>query len=97
VEAKCHEDGLSAHWQIFHDRVLEPILHRDAPPSLSELCEKYGVAAPATASNMIVTVKRRFQNTLRRYLRDSSLSEEGAQEELLELQRYFPAIAQDRE
>jgi len=96
VEAKCHEDGLSAHWQIFHDRVLEPILNREAPPSLPELCEKYGVATPAAASNMIVTVKRRFQNTWRRYLRDSSLSEEGAQEELLELQRHFPEIAQDR-
>jgi RNA polymerase sigma-70 factor (ECF subfamily) len=97
VEAKCHADGLSAHWHLFHDRVLEPILNRDVPPSLPELCEKYGVATPAAASNMIVTVKRRFQNALRRHLRDSSLSEDGTQEELLELQRYFPEIAQDRQ
>ena len=95
VEAKCHEDGLSPHWHLFHDRVLEPILNRSEPPPLPELCKKYGLAEPGTASNMIVTVKRRFQDTLRRRLREASLSEDGTQEELLELPRFFPEIAQD--
>jgi len=95
VEAQCHEDGLIAHWHIFCDRVLAPILHRTEPPSLPELCEKHGVAEPGKASNMIVTVKRRFQDTLRRRLRDSVLSDEGMRAELHDLQQFFPEIAQD--
>ncbi len=95
VEAKCHEDGLSSHWRLFHDRVLEPLVGRTDPPSLAELGEKHGVADPGKASNMIITVKRRFQEALRRHLRDSVLSDEGLQEELGELKRFFPKIAQD--
>jgi len=95
VEAQCHEDGLSAHWHIFRDRVLAPILDRIEPASLPGLCKKHGVAGPAKASNMIVTVKRRFQETLRRRLRDSVLSNEGMREELHDLQQFFPEIAQD--
>jgi len=95
VEAKCHEDGLSAHWHVFHDRLLEPILSRTDPPSLPEICKRYGLAEPGTASNMMVTVKRRFHDTLRRHVRAANLSENGGQEELRELQRFFPEIAQD--
>ena len=95
VEAKCHEDGLSAHWHIFRDRVLQPILNRTDPPPLERLCEKYGVAEPAKASNMIVTVKRRFQDALRQRLRDSVLSDDGMREELRELRGFFPELAQD--
>jgi len=97
VEASCHEDCLSAHWHLFHDRLVEPILSRTDPPVLPELCEKYGVAEPGRASNMIVTVKRRFQGTLQRLLRDSVLSDDGLKEELHEFQRFFPEIAQDAE
>jgi len=95
VEAKCHEDGVSAHWHIFHDRVLQPILERSDPPPLQTLCEKYGIAEVGKASNMIVMVKRRFRDTLRRCLRDSVLSDAEAQEELQELKRFFPGMAQD--
>ena len=95
VEAKCHEDGLSAHWHIFHDRFLQPILDKSAAPPLPRLCEKYGIAETGKASNMMVTVKRRFQDALRRRLRDSVLSDEGMREELHDLQQFFPEIAQD--
>jgi len=95
VEAKCHEDGLSAHWHIFHDRVLQPVLERSDPPALQNLCDQYGIAEAGKASNMIVTVKRRFQDTLRRRLRESVLSDAEAKEEIQELKRFFPEMAQD--
>ncbi len=97
VEAKCHEDGFSAHWHIFDERVLQPILEESEPPSLQTLCERYAVAEVPKASNMIVTVKRRFQEALRRHLRDSVLSDEGLEEELRELKQFLPEIAQDVE
>ena len=38
VEVKCHEDGKTVHWNVFRDRVLEPIAERTAPTSLKEIC-----------------------------------------------------------
>ena len=97
TEAQCYEQGKSAHWHVFHDRVLQPILERSAAPSLSILCERYGIADTSKASNMIITVKRRFQDSLRRHLRQSVESDAELREEMQELQRFFPEIAQDRE
>jgi hypothetical protein len=34
-------------------------------PSLGELCQKYGIESTAKASNMIITVNRRFQAAFR--------------------------------
>jgi len=65
VENKCRQDGKTVHWRIFHDRVLEPIMDGTNSPSLQEVCDKYGIQDDAKASNMIVTVKRRFQAALR--------------------------------
>jgi hypothetical protein len=97
TEAQCHEQGKSAHWHVFHDRVLQPILERTDSPSLSILCERYGIADTSKASNMIITVKRRFQEGLRRHLRQSVASDAEMREEIQELQRFFPEIAQDPE
>jgi hypothetical protein len=97
AESKCHEQGKSAHWHVFHDRILQPILERSDAPSLSDLCTRYGIADTSKASNMIITVKRRFQDILRRHLRQSVASDAEMRDEMQELQRFFPEIAQDRE
>ena len=97
VEAKCHEDSKGVHWQVFYDKVLQPIIDGTDSPSLKEICEKYGIKDDAKASNMIVTVKRRFQAALKKQLRDSVVSEEQISGELEEIKRFFPKIAQDGE
>jgi len=95
VEAKCHEDGKTVHWHIFHDRVLEPIMEKNEPPSMTEICRRYGIQSEATASNMMVTVKRRFQIVLKSHLRNLVVSEEQVDEELAEIMRFLPKMAQD--
>ena len=95
VEAKCHEDGKTVHWHVFHDRVLEPIMEKTEPPSMKEICRKYAVENEAKASNMMVTVKRRFQTALRSHLRSLVVSEEQVDEELAEIMRFLPKMAQD--
>jgi len=95
VEAKCHEDGKTVHWHIFHDRVLEPIMEKNEPPSMTEVCRRYGIQSEATASNMMVTVKRRFQTVLKSHLRNLVVSEEQVDEELAEIMRFLPKMAQD--
>ncbi|MHC4326984.1 MAG: RNA polymerase sigma factor [Planctomycetota bacterium] len=95
VEAKCHEDGKTVHWHVFHDRVLDPIMEKTDPPSMKEICRKYAIESEATASNMMVTVKRRFQTALRNHLRGLVVSEEKIDEELAEIMRFLPKMAQD--
>ena len=97
TESQCHEHGKSVHWHVFHDRVLQPILERQKAPRLSDLCLRYGIADTGTASNMIITVKRRFQDTLLRRLRESVASDADLEDELQALHRFFPDIAQDHE
>ncbi|MFC1794659.1 RNA polymerase sigma factor [Planctomycetota bacterium] len=95
VEAKCHQDGKTVHWHIFYDRILEPIMEKTEPPSMKEICRKYAVESEAKASNMMVTVKRRFQTALRNHLRSLVVSEDQVGEELAEIMRFLPKIAQD--
>lgn len=97
VEMKCHSDGKGVYWQVFCERILQPIIDGTAPPSLKDICERYRIREAAKASNMIVTVKRRFQAALRRHLRDSVVSEEQVGTELEEIKRFFPRIAQEGE
>lgn len=95
AEAKCHEDGKTVHWHIFHDRILEPIMDKTKVPSMTEICRRYGIDSETKASNMVVTVKRRFQTVLRNHLRSLVVSEDQVNEELTEIMRFLPKIAQD--
>ena len=95
VEAQCHEDNKTVHWYVFRDRLLQPILNRAEPPSLKEICGTYGIDSEASASNMIVTVKRRLQKAMRQHLRRSVTSDGLVDGEMEELRRFFPKIAQE--
>jgi len=95
VQAECTADGLEVHWRVFQDRVLQPILQESEPPSMAQVCRQYGIAAEATASNMLVTIKRRFQSTLKKHLRCTVLSEADADEELQDMLRTWGIGAQE--
>ena len=95
VESTCHRDGKTVHWHLFHDRVLAPITDRANPVPLAAICARYGIEDEAQASNMIVTIKRRFQKHLTEHLRKSVMSDELLADELDEIKRFFPKIAQE--
>ena len=95
VERDCHREGKAVHWHLFYDRVLAPIMDRTDALSLKEICTKYGIEDEPKASNMIVTVKRRFQRLLREHLRKSVMSDDLLADELEEIKRFFPKIAQE--
>lgn len=95
VEAKCHEEGKTVHWHVFHDRVLDPIMEKTAAPSMKDICQKYAIESEGKASNMMVTVKRRFQTALRNHLRGLVVSEDQVDDELAEIMRFLPKMAQD--
>jgi hypothetical protein len=89
VQAKCLTDDKELHWQVFQDRILRPIMDNTRAPSLKEICDKYGIEDEKKASNMIVTVNRRFRAALKRYLRRSVSQDVEVDEELVELMQMF--------
>jgi hypothetical protein len=73
------------YWQVFNDRVVIPILDNSAPPSLTELCRRYSIQPEKKVSNMIITVKRRFQGILRRILSETMEADVSVEDELADL------------
>jgi DNA-directed RNA polymerase specialized sigma24 family protein len=89
VEVECRQSGMAVHWDMFNDRVLNPILASTEPRHLEELCHKYGIESTTRASSMIFAVKRRFQAAAKRLLRESVASEQEIDEEMLELMKFL--------
>lgn len=63
------DNNKPTHWQVFHDRLLDPVLRGGEVPSYQSLAEHYGLAGEKQAANMVLTVRRRFASILRRHLR----------------------------
>lgn len=85
VQAECKAKGLQAHWKIFNLRIVQPVLSGIEPLSMRELCTRYEISSESTASNMLVTVKRRFKAALRRNVRATVLSDDDVDGELREI------------
>jgi DNA-directed RNA polymerase specialized sigma24 family protein len=94
VEAKCREQDMSIHWNVFNDRLVQPILGQQTSPSLEDICEKYRIADRKKASNMTITVKRCFQAVLQEHVRNTVISDDQTREELQEIMQFFPKSAQ---
>jgi DNA-directed RNA polymerase specialized sigma24 family protein len=73
--------GRSEYWEVFNAIVVAPIRDNIETPPLSELCEKYGIESEKKASNMIITVKRRFSTALKHQLRQFVHSDSEVEDE----------------
>lgn len=85
VQAGCAKDGKSKHWQVFQRTVVEPILTGTEPPPMSQLCQDLGIDGEATASNMNVTVKRRFKAALVGWAKQFVSAEDDVEGEIRDL------------
>lgn len=85
VEQACGAGGQTSHWEVFRARILEPIIHNTEPPSLGRLCKQLHIDSEAKASNMLVTVKRKFRAVLKDRLRQYVDSDKDMEQELGEL------------
>ena len=74
--------------------VLTPITEGTDPAPLAEICHKYDIESPRIASNMIITIKRRFQSILRKHLSETVTSEDQVEDEFAEISKFLPRIAQ---
>lgn len=89
LQTECLRHGLETHWKVFRDRVIQPIIEGNKPPSYQYICNKYGIDSESKISNMLVTVKRRFRAALKRQLRSTVLSEDDVNPELKEMLNLF--------
>jgi len=79
-EEYCDTDRI-AYWGVFRATVVAPILEDAEAPSLAELCEQYDIESEKKASNMVITVKRRFATALRNHLRQFVQSDAEVEDE----------------
>jgi DNA-directed RNA polymerase specialized sigma24 family protein len=77
--------GRTTLWEVFRLKVLAPIIDNVEAPSYTEICDKCGLQDESKASNMVITVKRRFRAILKRHLRDLVQSDSEVEEELEEI------------
>lgn len=85
VEEGYVKRGMEAHWCVFRDRLLKPILEDRDAPSLKAICRQHAIKDEVTASNMLKTVKRLFRSTLRKHVRQTVACGEIVEEELQEI------------
>jgi hypothetical protein len=97
VKAECVENGMKTHWELFYERVVRPLLTSQEAPSLTHLCHARGIENTQTASNMIVTAKRRFRAALEQNVRRTVLDGNQTPEEIEELLQFFQKSAQGLE
>lgn len=89
VEQECHKTHKEIHWKVFSAKVLDPIIHNKKASSLSDLCAELGIDNESSASNMIITVKRRLRKALERNLERLSHSGKEIEEEINNLLAVF--------
>jgi len=85
TEMECRRTGKATHWEVFRERVVLPILDGAEAPPLADVCARLGIEDQAKASNMIVTVKRRFQAALRGLVLEVVGSEAEVEDEIREM------------
>jgi RNA polymerase sigma-70 factor (ECF subfamily) len=89
VKQECLNSNMTTHWQVFLERLLNPVLNKTAVPSLTVICQKYDIDSESTASNMMITVKRRLRKALERRIRLHANSDSEAEREMSELMSVF--------
>lgn len=87
VRQGCIRDNKQTHWDLFRAHILEPIMGGEVPPPLQELCKRFDIDSETKASNMIVTVKRRFQRAIGARVRQHVNSDEEVAQEISDLMR----------
>jgi len=87
LRTSCHLASQPEYWEVFRRTVVDPLLHNTEPPSMETLCHELAIESERKASNMNVTMKRRFQATLRGRLRQCMGPDEDVDTELADLRR----------
>lgn len=83
----CETDDMGPHWRAFELNVLRPITKGASPLPMDEVARLVGARDAAHASNMIVSVKRRFRATLRKVVAETVADPDQVEEEISLMKR----------
>ncbi len=89
LEEEYKDNNRQVHWQVFEEKILNPILHDSPNPSYVELRNKYHIADVQKAAAMTTTVKRRFRTLLIDTVRPYVASDPDVEDEIGELLQIF--------
>jgi RNA polymerase sigma factor (sigma-70 family) len=64
VRRDCLKNGQEAHWTVFEQRVVRPMLLNEPPAEYAALVVEHGLKSATQAAGMVVTIKRRFARAL---------------------------------
>lgn len=78
MRSHCTQSGRDDLWGVFCDRLLTPTLERTAPPPYETLVERYAIATPAQAANLLITGKRMFARTLKEVIAEYAGDDDDA-------------------
>ena len=87
MQAECTAAERPELWGVFECRVLAPTVGDTPPLPYEELVERFGLASPAQASNVLITAKRMFVRHLRAVVGEYAPGREAVDEEIRDLQR----------
>ena len=85
VEAYYKQSGRGEHWEVFRLTFIEPLWTSIPPRPLAEICEEFGISSAGKASNMCITVRRRFKKELRGRVRQSVVNDDEVDAEIRDL------------
>lgn len=88
VENECRQNDQVMHWRIFQARILQPLWESTPEPTMPELCRRLDISSVSQASNMLVTVKRKFKRLLEQRVKrqmDGNVDFQSELNEILEI------------
>jgi len=93
MQAECTASARPDVWGVFENRILAPILHQGEAMPYEQLVQRYALASPAQASNVLITAKRMFVRVLRSLIAEYEPDEAQIDAEIADLQQ---ALSQAR-
>lgn len=87
VKKNCETTNKSAHWLLFKNRVVDPILHGSEMDTYAEIVQRLQFATPMQASNALTTVKRMFERTFRAVVQEYTGDDRDVDREIAELRK----------
>ncbi len=84
---ECLAAGRQDVWGIFDARVLAPAMEGAEPLDYATLVERFKLASPTQASNLLVTATRSFRKALREVIGEYEPDEKAVDEEIADLLR----------
>jgi RNA polymerase sigma-70 factor (ECF subfamily) len=87
VKAACLAAGQTVHWEVFCSQVVRPAMEGSSAPPLADVCAAHQITSQSKASNMSITVKRRFQKVFREHVRPLVSRDDEVDAEIQEIMR----------